>query len=125
METPITFTYHDGTGPGKQGWQSAVRELDPSDSPVVPMASYTLLQQTLWDTNEALAACQSQAAGRIRVLEKEVEELREDAYRYRWLQSDGDHACGLVRDTYSDWDGERETWTEALNIEIDNARSRP
>jgi hypothetical protein len=72
--SPITFTYHDGTGPGKQGWQSAVRELDPSDSPVVLFAAYELLQSTLEDTNEALAACQSQAAGRIRELEEVVAE---------------------------------------------------
>lgn len=96
--SPITFTYHDGTGPGKQGWRSAVRELDPSDSPVVPMASYTLLQQSLWDTNEALAACQSQAAGRIRVLEKEIEDLRREKRYMDWMQGDLRHAVNLITD---------------------------
>lgn len=58
-------------------------------------------------------------------MRREFEELRTDAYRYRWLQSDGDKACGLVRDAYSDWDGEQGTWAEALDIEIDNARGIP
>lgn len=85
---PITFTYQDGTGPGREGWRSAVRELDPSDSPVVPMANYVRLRATLWETNEALAACQSQAAGRIRELEREIESLRRsltiEAQRLDW-----------------------------------------
>jgi hypothetical protein len=44
---PISFTYNDGSGPGKEGWWSCVRELDPSDSPVVPMAAYDRLQSAL------------------------------------------------------------------------------
>jgi hypothetical protein len=55
--------------------------------------------ETLVETNEALAACQEQSAGRIR----ELEGLARDGKIYRWLQGNPDDCASAVADAYSQW----------------------
>jgi len=50
----------------------------------------------------------------------EIEELRADARRYRWLMEDADRAAQLIADAYSDWDTD-EPWREWPDSMIDAA----
>ena len=48
---------------------------------------------------------QQQAAGGIERLCEEIERLRADAARYRWLTNDGERVGERMRGTFDAWDG--------------------